>query len=745
MTPSSGCDDCDVGADGGGWLYWLARRSVRNPARTVSAAVLCTVAVVCVAVFGTTASLSTGGYNSVGTESAHADGLLRKLRGADPGLVLRVKSEDSVDSARARSDGVALARRVAAQPGVAAVEAYWTTRSPALRANDGRSALIGVALEGDEAAQARTAQRIVPRVTGRQGALRVSPGGRVWVDIKAAEQGERDLVRAELVAAPVVFVCLVFAFGSLQAALFPVLVGALAVAGAWAFLRLLGGVMEVSALSLNIATALGFGLAVDYALLVVTRFREEGGRGLTVPDAAVKAARTAGRSVLVSASVVALSFLALWAFPFPWLRSTAMAGIAVVLLAAMASVVLLPALLAMLGSRIGHRRSASSPAWRRLARWVTRAPWPWAASCAVLMAALVWPFGQAQWGFADERALPAGSQAREFTERLRTDFPAQPDRDLIVVLTPVPGEGEIDQYARRISALPGVVQVSAPTGRYHDRHRTEVVKAVSERTTAVWLKASTGLDPQSVAAAHLVERVRELPPPGPRWVGGSPARHVDAKAALADGTPWAVLLMSATTLAALLLYTRSVLIPLKAVALAALSLTASLGSMVYVFQEGHLRWLVGDFTATGNLDMTIPPLLCAIAFALSLDYEVFLLARIKEHYDACGDHREAIVEGIAHTGRLITVAAVVFAISMAALASSAITTLKMMGTGLAVAVLVDATLVRGILVPAFMQLTGRANWWAPEWGKRPAAHEARDPNLAPDAVAESSAEAPAAH
>ncbi len=734
-----------MGVDGGGWLSLLACHSVRNPARTVWAAVLCTAAVVCVAMLGTTASLSTGGYNSVGTESAHADGLLRKFRGADPGLVLRVRSEDSVDSARARSDGAALARRVAAQPGVAAVEAYWTSRSPALRANDGRSALIGVALEGDEAAQARAASRIAPRVTGQQGALRVSPGGRVWAGIQAAEQGERDLVRAELVIAPVVFACLVFAFGSLLAALFPLLVGALAVAGSWAFMRLLGGVTEVSATSLNIAATLGFGLAVDYALLVVTRFREEGARGLAVPDAAVRAARTAGRTVCVSAGVVTLAFSALWVFPFPWLRSMAVAGVAVVLLAATATVVLVPAILAMLGSRIGHRRAASSPAWRRLARWVTGAPWPWAACCAALLAALVWPFGQAHWGFTDERALPAGSQAREFTERLRTDFPAQPDRDLIVVLTPVPGDREIDRYARRISALPGVVQVTAPTGRYHDRHHTAAVKAAPGKATAVWLKASTGLDPQSAAATRLVERVRDLPPPGPRWVGGSPARHVDAKAALAHRVPWAVLLMAATTLAALLLYTRSVLIPLKAVALAALSLTASLGSMVYIFQEGHLRWLVGDFTTTGFLDMTIPPLLCAIAFALSLDYEVFLLARIKEHHDAYGDHREAIVEGIARTGQLITVAAVVFAISMAGLASSAITTLKMMGVGLGVAVLVDATLVRGILVPAFMQLTGRANWWAPAWLKRPAPHEARDPNRGPDTVAGSSAEASAAH
>ncbi|MCC9706042.1 efflux RND transporter permease subunit [Streptomyces sp. MNU76] len=709
--------------------------------RTLWAAVLCAVAVVCVAALGVTAALSTGGFNSVGTESAHAEGLLRKFRGADPGLVLRVRSEGSVDSARARSDGAALARRVAAEPGVAAVEAYWTSRSPALRAHDGRSALIGVALKGDEAAQRQAASRIVPQVTGRQGLLRVSPGGRVWGGIQAAEQGERDLVRAELVVAPVVFVCLVFAFGSWLAALFPLLVGALAVAGAWAFLRLLGGVMEVSAISLNIATALGFGLAVDYALLVVTRFREEGARGLAVPDAAVEAARTAGRSVLVSAGVVALAFSALWVFPFPWLRSMAVAGIAVVLLAATASVVLLPALLAMLGSRIGHSGAASSPAWRRLARWVTRAPWSWAACCAVLMAVLVWPFGQAQWGFADERALPAGSQAREFTERLRTDFPAQPDRDLIVVLTPAPGDREVDRYARRISALPGVVQVTAPTGRY----RTEAAQTGPNSTKSMWLKASTGLDPQSAAAARLVERVRELPAPGPRWVGGSPARHVDAKTALADRVPYAVLLMAATTLVALLLYTRSVLIPLKAVAMAALSLTASLGSMIYIFQEGHLRWLVGDFTTTGFLDMTIPPLLCAIAFALSLDYEVFLLARVKEHYDAWGDHREAIVEGIARTGRLITVAAGVFAISMAGLASSGITTLKMMGVGLGVAVLIDATLVRGILVPAFMQLTGRANWWAPVWVKRPSAQAAKESRHGQDMVAESSAEAPAAH
>ncbi|MFF8386909.1 MMPL family transporter [Streptomyces kanasensis] len=758
-----------------GLLERLAHHIVRRPLLTLAASVLAVLTLVCGAVVWSSQPMSTGGYDATGTESARAEAVLTGQSGrVSPGLLLHLRAEGPIDSPKARADGLALARRVAGETGVVRADAYWTTRAPSLRSHDGRAALITVRLAGDEAEQTRIAARLVPRLTGRQGSLQVSAAGWAWARGQGAEQGARDLAVAEAVVAPVTLVILVVAFGSALAALFPLLIGGLTVAGTWATLHLLNQVMEVSAYSLNIATALGFGFAVDYALLIVTRYREERGRGLTGPGAVVAAAGTAGRSVAISAGVVILAFCAVWVMPFPWLRSMALAGVAVVALSALAGVVVLPALLALLGGRLGHRAATTSPGWRRVALWATRAPWLAGIGSAVLLAALMWPFAHARWGFADERSLPAHSEVRRTAETIRAGFPTHPDRDLVVVFATAPGTAAVDHYARRVAALPGVTQVTAPTGRYADGERltppgtttpptgaapaTQPTGAIPPPGSAapspraataprdtgraatahaggrpVSLTVSTRYAPQSQAAEDLVHHVRRLPAPGTHWVGGTPARQVDAEDALERRAPLAGLLIAVTTFVLLFLYTRSVLIPLKTLVLAALSLTACLGGMVYVFQDGHLRWLVGDFTATGWLDMTVPPLLCAIAFALTIDYEVFLLARIKEHYAAHGDHVAAIVSGIARTGRLVSVAALVFAVAMAGLATSGVVTLKIIGVGLALAVLVDATLVRGVLVPAFMRLTGDANWWAPAFlrrrrapGRSPVRHEDHD-------------------
>ncbi|WP_228974500.1 MMPL family transporter [Streptomyces sp. DH12] len=728
-----------------GLLEGIAHHSVRRPLLTLAASVLAVLTLVCGVIVWSPQPMSTGGYDASGTESARAESELTGQPGrASPGLLLHARADGPIDSPQARADGLALTRRVTGETGVVRADAYWTTGAATLRSRDGRAALVTVRLAGDEAEQTRTAARLVPRLTGQRGSLEVTAAGWAWARGQGAEQGARDLAVAEAVVAPVTLVILVVAFGSALAAMFPLLIGGLTVAGTWATLHLLNQVMEVSAYSLNIATALGFGFAVDYALLIVTRYREERGRGLPGPAAVVAAAGTAGRSVTVSAGVVVLAFCAVWVMPFPWLRSMALAGVAVVVLSALCSVVVLPALLALFGGRLRHRAATTSPGWRRIALWATRRPWVAGVGCAVLLAGLVWPVTHARWGFADERSLPAHSEVRRTAETIRTGFPTEPDRELLVVFAGAPGTGAVDRYARSVAALPGVTHVTAPTGRYEDGERlppptgahtgtgTDTGAGAGTGDTGaggapVSLTVSTRYAGQSQAAEDLVHRVRGLPAPGEHWVGGTPARHVDAKDALKRRAPLAGLLIAVTTFLLLFRYTRSVLIPLKTLALAALSLSACLGAMVYVFQDGHLRWLVGDFTATGWLDMTVPPLLCAVAFALTIDYEVFLLARIKEHYTAHGDHVAAVVAGIARTGRLVSVAALVFAVAMAGLATSGVVTLKIIGVGLALAVLVDATLIRGVLVPAFMRLTGDANWWAPAFARRraPVRHPAR--------------------
>ncbi|MEU7137018.1 MMPL family transporter [Streptomyces sp. NPDC046261] len=679
-------------------------------------------AVLAVAGAGTSERLADGGYAATDTESARADTVLADRFGAGyPDLVLLVRAEGGVDGARAREEGRRLARRLARSAGVASVRSYWTDKDPSLRSEDGSRALLAADLTGADRDAARTAEGLVPTLTGTRGVLSVSATGSAWVSAEARRAGLRDLVRAELVAAPLTLLLLLVALRSLVAALVPLAIGAVSVVGTFALLKLLTLAMPVSVFAMNLTSALGFGLAVDYGLFLVTRYREELLAGHGVEQAVRRTARRAGRTVAVSAAAVTLSMSALLVLPLPFLRSMACAGMAVAVFSAAAATMVVPPVLALIGTRINRwdplsllrgRRPCGpprpdSPLWRTVAGAVSRRPLYYGGGCAIALLMFASPFARVHFGLPDERVLPAHTEAHRTAAEIREGFPVRPERTVTVVLpdaVPARDGAALAAYERKVSALAGVDRAGWA--------RTAVPPGMGRGAV---LQVSGPQDPQSQEARDLVRRLRAVPGPGGgQLVTGRAAMLSDTREAVRARLPLAAAVAAATTWAMLFLLTGSVLLPLKGLLIAALSLGVSFGAMVLVFQEGHLRDALGDFTVTGALDMTMPLLMFSIAFGLALDYEIFLLSRVREHYGLTGDNRRAVVEGVARTGRLVTTGALAVAVVTGALATSGVTMLKVLGTGLAVAVLVDAVLVRGILVPAYLTVAGRLNWWAPK-------------------------------
>ncbi|WP_309140614.1 MMPL family transporter [Streptomyces sp. PKU-EA00015] len=711
---------------------WLARRRIL--------VLLVTLAALVVAVpFGSDVEsrLSEGGITVPSSESARADELLNtRFEGGSPHLVFIAAVGTSIDSPEVTSEATALTERLAKEPGVVQAASYWTLdKAPTLRSQDGRTGLIMVRLAGDEDQIRKAAARIVPDAVGEQGPLKVTATGVTAVRMEIEKLSEEDLTRAEMLSGPLVLIILLLVFGSVVAASAPLAVGILAVIGSFVILRLLDMVVQVSVFSVNITTALGLGLAIDYSLFIVTRYREELARGRSVHDAVAESVRTAGRTVLFSALTVAVSLSAMLIFPMYHLRSFAYSGIAVVILAALGSVVVLPALLAVLGHRIDalnvrrlFRRNAKAAAattdtagfWHKLAMAVMRRPLPFALAVAAVLVALGLPFMRAAFGDSDDRVLPASSPAYQGAQVLREEFDNREGSPLNVVLPdidPVSAAGKVADYAKKLSTVPGITRVDALTGSYSEGTQVAPPGPAAERFKAdsgTWLSVVSDTEPYSARGMDLVDTLRGQPAPDTVLVGGQAALLVDSKATLGEKLPWALAIIALATMVLLFLFTGSLLIPVKAIVLNLLSLTATFGAMVYIFQDGHLRWLVGDFTVTGMLDIDTPILMFCVAFGLSMDYEVFLLSRIKEEYHRTGDNISAVAWGLERTGRLVTAAAALIATVLLSFATSSLTPLKLLGIGLALAVIVDATLVRGILVPAFMRLAGRANWWAPQ-------------------------------
>ncbi|WKD34594.1 MMPL family transporter [Streptomyces xanthophaeus] len=705
--PSSGAD--------AGWTRFVTAR----PRLTLLLALLVT-ALAVVAGGGVADRLGSGGWEDPGAQSTYAARALeREFPHSEPNLLLLVDAAPGttgVDDPTVAAEAERLASALAAEPGVVGVGSYWSTRLPALRSEDGRQALVVARVQGDEKTATAALDRMAPRYEGEHGPVRVSLGGPAAVQREVTRTIQEDLLRAELIALPVTLVLLVLVFGSAVAALLPLGVGIVAILGTNAVLRGLTEFTDVSVFAQNLTTALGLGLAIDYALFIVRRFREELAAGRD-PRAAVGATlRTAGRTVLFSALTVAVSLSAMLFFPMYFLRSFAYAGVAVVLLAAAAALILLPAALVLLGDRVNSldlrrlwRRgrpeaAATGPAetgrgWGRTAALVMRRAPVFAVATTAGLLLLGLPFMGVEFGTVDDRQLPKDAPSHMVQEQIRDGFPNSPGGGITVLAEGAPGPERLAAYRDRLAALPGVIRVDGPIG---------------PATGGEYTSFSVSVEGEAVGqtARDLVDEVRAVDAGFKTSVTGQAAVLVDAQKAIAGALPAAAALVVLATLLLVFLLTGSLLIPLQAVLLNALSLTAMFGAVVWVFQEGNLSGIL-SFTATGDIETTLPVLMFCIAFGLSMDYGVFLISRIKEEYDRTGDHESAVRTGLARTGGLITAAAVILAVVMVAIGTSRVTNTKMLGLGIALAVLMDAMVVRSLLVPAVMKLTGRATWWAP--------------------------------
>ena len=483
----------------------------------------------------------------------------------------------------------------------------------------------------------------------------------------------------------------------------------------------------MSIFAINLASALGLALAIDYSLLIVERYREEL-QECDRPEAIIAALSTAGRTVVFSAATVALALSALAVFPMYFLRSFAYAGICVVAIAVVGAVVVLPAILAAVGPRIdalsfARQRKRVPPGtgrWHTIATMVMRRPVPIAIVSVGVLAVLAVPFAGAKLMFPDDRNLPPSSAAAKASDEIRADF-ALPENGTLAIFADG-FTGVADDYAVKLSLVPGVTAVHGPDGTFEDGRRTAqrspLERAYFVKNEQARFAVETDVEPLSPQGEQLVRDVRAVPSPFTTAVTGLGAQTYDGKEAIVHRLPVALAIIAITTFVMLMWLTRSVFLPVKAIVLTTLSLTATFGALVFIFQDGHLRWLVGDFTVTHTLNTLGPPLLFCVAFGLSMDYEVFMLSRIKEEYDRLGgdsaaDNTAAVARGLESTGPIVTAAAVVMAIVFVSLATSGLTTVKSLGVGLAIAVLMDATIVRALLVPAFMRLAGRLNWWAP--------------------------------
>ena len=682
---------------------------------------------------GVAERLSNGGFQDPNAEATVAQRVLdREFGVTSPNFVLLVTAEEgTVDDKSTISAGRALTRELAAEPSMEQVVSYWTTGIPAFKSNDATQALIIGVIEGDEDEVREHVEVLSPKYTQTDGDLTVKVGGFAEVFRQVGTTIEKDLIRAESIAFPITLVLLVIIFGSIVAASLPLIVGVISIVGAFLILTVISGMTEVSIFALNLVTALGLGLAIDYSLFIVSRFREEIGKGRTPHDAVRVTVATAGRTVAFSGITVALSLAALLVFPIGFLKSFAYAGVAVVMLGAITATVFLPALLAILGTRIEKfrvRKVATKPEgtgfWHRIAVGVMKRPIPIATIVVAFLLFLGAPYLGVEFGLPDDRVLPREASSHQVSQSLRQNFPVDATNNMLVVAEGIGDVSErrtdIESYAADLSQVEGVYAVETAIGTYLNG---DVVAPPNEGSARYLSDDSTyftvvpSVEAVSPEGEELVRDVRAVDAPFDVQVAGPSADLVDSKESLFSKVPLAALLIGVTTFVLLFLMFGGILVPIKAIVLNLLSLTATYGALVWVFQEGHLSDTL-DFIVTGTLDVTSPILMFCIAFGLSMDYEVFMLSRVKEEYDRTGDNQHSVALGLERTGRIVTAAALILSIVFVAFTTSGITFIKLFGIGLTLAVLMDASLVRATLVPAFMRLAGKANWWAPRWMQR---------------------------
>jgi RND superfamily putative drug exporter len=720
-------------------LQKIARSAIAAPRRIIAVALLIMVGA---AIFGipVTKSLSTGGFRDPTSQSWHASKLLAdKFDVGDMQLIFAVSSDAGVRSEAARAAADQLVAQLKNLPYVTDVKSAWTAppqAAQALISNDGKTGLVVAGISGDETGAQRHATELLDRLPRFNG-VTVKAGGEATTYVQTIDQTKKDLLLMEGIAIPLSFAVLVWIFGGLVAAALPLAVGVFAILGSMAVMRAITLATEVSVFALNLVLAMGLALAIDYTLLIVTRFRDELADGAGRDEALVRTMTTAGRTVLFSAATVALSMIAMVLFPMYFLKSFAYAGIAVVAFAAIASVTVTPAAILLLGDRIdsldlrrGIRRLLGRPQPVRLAihktfwYYGTKAAMRYAIPVSVAIIALLLllgaPFLGVKWGYPDDRVLPGSASAREVGDELRSNFAVNSLTDVIVVIpdTTEVSPSELGLYAAELSRVPDVSSVSSPVGTYANGHLAGPPSApTGSRAGSAFLTVNSVAPLYSRASETQLDRLHAVAAPGGADVQmtGWAQINRDSSKAVTSRLPLVLLVMAVITFGLLFLLTGSVVLPLKALVLNMLSLTAAFGALVWIFQQGHL----GAFgtTATGTLIASVPVLLFCLAFGLSMDYEVFLISRIREFWLASGktraDNTDSVAMGVARTGRVVTAAALLMAVTFAALTAAKVSIMCVFGVGVPLAVLVDATLVRMLLMPAFMRVLGPLNWWAP--------------------------------
>lgn len=658
--------------------------------------------------------LDSGGYSDPKSESARAAKYLTAhFHVKDPGIVLVVDSGSTkVSDPGVAASAARLESQVAAVPGVAQTLSYWSTGGlPSLASRDGKAAYLFIYTKNTEFGSTSDISKIIQsKFDGKSESLHVYATGAGVIAHAINSKISKDLALAETISIPLTFVLLAFVFGALVASAMPLVVGLSAILGAFFLIYLFTLFTSVSIFALNLITGLGLGLGIDYALLIVNRFREELHSGKDVEEAVFTTVTTAGKTVFYSGLSVFVTISAMMFFPLSFLKSFGYAGISVVALAVAGALIPLPAILAILGHRVDKgvvRKSAIVPKgegrWAATARFVMRRPVPVVLVSLIILGIFAAPIKNVAFGQVDSRVLPKSDKAAIASQLIVDRFPGQEGSPIEII---IPGGvnkvAEVTAYAKKITVVPGIVHMNPAQTQGNDL-RLSAVQSMPSRSTQ---------------AEVLIHAIRAIPSPSGTLIGGAAADFTDTQDGIAHTLPWALGWIALSVLILIFIFTGSIILPIKAVLLNVLSLVATIGVLTWIFIDGHMKWLVGDFTTTGSLDTGITILVAVVVFGLSMDYEIFLLSRIREEHVAGKSNMESVATGLQRSARIITAAALLLAVVFAAFVTSGISSIKAMGVGVAFAVLVDATLIRAFLVPALMRLFGEKNWWAPKSLKR---------------------------
>jgi RND superfamily putative drug exporter len=672
-------------------------------------------------------NLQAAGYNDPKSESTQVFNELSDTFGVDnPEMVIVGDFAQDVQTEASRAEAAALTASIRDIPGIASVSSYFSLGEPkTLKSTDSKAAYFFVSYDSNVKVSEETT--LLEDTLGAE-----HDGVKVYyTGISAMANAlngtiTKDIGLAESIAIPLSLVLLLFVFGSLVAAGLPLLVGGLGMLGGFFFIWVATQVTDVSIFALNLVTAMGLGLGIDYALLMVNRFREERARGLEVKAAVTRTVETAGRTVLFSGLTVAVVIASMVIFPQYFLRSFAYAGVAVVFVAVIGALTALPATLVLLGDRVNKLRvlrgdltPKDTGMWANISRFVMRRAIPVLIITLVALGGLVALGANAKFGLVDERILAKDAPIAVASEIVRTRFDGQEGKPVEIIVTGA-SEKELAAYVDTLSNTAHIVRVQSQLGitvdgKTDSRYATafaNYVKGDQQRVVAI-----DNVEARSTAGMELTNSIRSIDTPFEVQVGGIAADYTDSMKGITDKLPWLLLWVFASTLILLFLFTGSILLPIKAFLLNLITLAATLGFLCWVFLDGNLKWLVGDFQLTGSIDASNFILIAVVAFGLSMDYELFLLSRIKELHDQGLGTEESVALGLQRSGRIITAAALILAVNFLPFVTSGVTSIKMLGLGLAFAILLDATVVRALLVPALMKLFGAANWWAPKWMK----------------------------